>query len=176
MPLFAGSLEQLGFTQHMKDAFFELAVGHRKRAFPYYKNKIGSAHNLRFVMAHNFLDQPSHPVTDDRVAHLFAYRNTGAELLHLFFRKPIHHELMIGERFPVAVHAAEVGTVSQTQTFLHNESPYPSFGLAPHAPSHPLVTVWSCRERAKPDLNGRITPKDPHAGGGFKARHIHIGI
>lgn len=52
---------------------------------------------LVFMVAHNLLDQSSHPVAYNGVADFLADGYADAELLYLFFAEPIHDELVIGK-------------------------------------------------------------------------------
>ncbi|MNT98587.1 hypothetical protein D3C72_2412020 [compost metagenome] len=64
------------------------------------------------MMAHNFLNDSAHPVANYCIADLLAGRNSDAELLYLSAAEPVHHKLMVGKRFAMAVYAPKVRPVS----------------------------------------------------------------
>lgn len=96
----------------MQHAFFQVLVRQIQRAFADDKNKVHMLDEPVLMVADDLFHEPAHPVADNGIAHLFADGNPYAKFLYLFFAEPIHDELMVRKRLPMAIYATEVRAVS----------------------------------------------------------------
>lgn len=95
----------------MQHAFFQVLVWQIQRAFADDKNKVHML-DSRSSWWRTISFTVAHPVADNGIAHLFADGNPYAKFLYLFFAEPIHDELMVRKRLPMAIYATEVRAVS----------------------------------------------------------------